>query len=765
MARFEVTGPDGGRYEITAPDGASEQDVIAYVQQNAGSPPPASQGRSFAQPDLAGSIDVQGRADREIAAEPAPGPKPLAFGIPIIGPYLDEAGAAVASMPNTIAGVGPTYEKSLARIRARNKRAEAENPIQDTAGQLATGLTVGGPVLNKVFSPAASMLGNIVKGGLAGAGLGAVEGFGRGEGDVSNRLESAGTGGAIGGMFGAALPPALGALSWGAGKAADALSPTIARWRPNAVTTSEAMPQSAGAAINPTLPPGRAMPTVTSPEAAFYQRMANELSAANIKPGTIGQRLESSDVDAVGGVSPLALVDLDNSIQRLAGSYARQSKEVANTGQKFVAGRQTGITPSEGMPPNSGIPTRQFMEQPSPISPPAGMYERMDENVRSALQVPQRSAYRVDQDLVALQKKESGANYRATYDAAKGVNIAPAIDAVLQKWTAVANDPTQLAPIAKTIQRATNIFKTKAGTVSSLERFQDGKELLDEMISGFLKSPVGRNRKLGGELNKFKTELLDTVDNIPTVGALYKDARNIYSSSADMRDALKMGREALKDGADVSSDKYRAMTTGEQQMFRVGLADAVEREMARAKRGADVTQIFQKPHVQQLFMEVMPQEQAMRLGRNIQTENTTTRTLQEVFGNSKTQQRAADDEAFNQMSDVIDAIRSAKSATSPTDAGLRVLKGILDKVGGFRADEASVAAQKLFTADRGELDDVLKQIEARMGPSRAAHFKAILSRYNILFAQQAGRSVAPESQATPPKRPKNLPPEPMPRQP
>lgn len=32
MARFEVTGPDGGRFEITAPDDASDADVMAYVQ-------------------------------------------------------------------------------------------------------------------------------------------------------------------------------------------------------------------------------------------------------------------------------------------------------------------------------------------------------------------------------------------------------------------------------------------------------------------------------------------------------------------------------------------------------------------------------------------------------------------------------------------------------------------------------------------------------------------------------------------------------------
>jgi hypothetical protein len=43
MAKYRITGPDGGTYEVTAPDGASEAEVLAYVQKNAGaSPAPAA---------------------------------------------------------------------------------------------------------------------------------------------------------------------------------------------------------------------------------------------------------------------------------------------------------------------------------------------------------------------------------------------------------------------------------------------------------------------------------------------------------------------------------------------------------------------------------------------------------------------------------------------------------------------------------------------------------------------------------------------------
>lgn len=33
MPRFEITAPDGRKFEVNAPEGATEQDAIAYIQQ------------------------------------------------------------------------------------------------------------------------------------------------------------------------------------------------------------------------------------------------------------------------------------------------------------------------------------------------------------------------------------------------------------------------------------------------------------------------------------------------------------------------------------------------------------------------------------------------------------------------------------------------------------------------------------------------------------------------------------------------------------
>lgn len=631
------------------------------------------------------------------------------------GRYADSIGQAIGSSVVPAAGVA---------LKARQGAAAAETVLGQIGQQFVNGYRT---------APAATLATDIAAS--TGAGVGQQFARDAGAGPVGEIL---------GGFAGAVAP--FGAMA-GANRIMDAAnrSPTLARYRTPPVIDEAGRPQSAGAAANPNAAQN-APPPISGPEAAAYQHLANKLSAAGVRRGEIGARIERSDIDAVGGTSPLALVDTDNSLQRLAGSVVRQSDEAGNIGQRFVAGRQTGITPLEGMPPESGIPTRQFMERGSPIDPAMGMYERMRDNLRAALQVPNKSAYRVDKDLIDIQKNKSGPEYRAAYKASAGVDLSPVIDTVLQKWTAIATDPQQLTPIAKTIQKAVSIFKTKAGTVSDLPRFQTAKELLDEEIGNFIKSPVGRNRRLGGELNDFKNELLAAVDGITTnkIGDTYKAARNIYSSAAEMRRALEKGREALREGSEVSADSYRAMTAGEQQMFRVGLADAADLAMAGKKRGADVTQQFQSPRVQQLLMEVMPQDSATRLGRNIQTENLTTRTAQEVFGNSKTQQRAADDEAFNQMGDAIETLRTIRS---PTEAGFRLVQTVLERVGGFRADTATELAKKLFTADRIQLEEIIKQIEARMGPDRASHFRMIIDHYAGNLSRQGAASAATATQS------------------
>lgn len=104
---------------------------------------------------------------------------------------------------------GQRYEQALGAERGQQERFREERPIAATgaeaAGAVATALAtplgvLGAPVRG------ASMLANAGRAGAAGAGLGAVYGFGSGEGGAGQRAENAALPTLVGGGVGAAIP-------------------------------------------------------------------------------------------------------------------------------------------------------------------------------------------------------------------------------------------------------------------------------------------------------------------------------------------------------------------------------------------------------------------------------------------------------------------------------------------------------------------------------------------------------------------------------
>jgi hypothetical protein len=156
------------------------------------------------EPEKPGILDAIGGTVRQAA-------RGATFG------FGDEIAAGVSATAGALTGQpgtwGERYDTSLAHNRQRDKAFEAEHPY------LSLGAQVAGAVANPVsrLSGAGSLPARIGMNGAINAGLGAVAGFGEGEGGFQNRLGSAGTGAATGAVIGAALP-AVGAAAAGAAK-------------------------------------------------------------------------------------------------------------------------------------------------------------------------------------------------------------------------------------------------------------------------------------------------------------------------------------------------------------------------------------------------------------------------------------------------------------------------------------------------------------------------------------------------------------------
>lgn len=148
-----------------------------------------------------------------------------------VGPYLDEAEAAIASGMHKLTGgaAGAPYDEAVAYQRAKDRAVDANAPIASFAAKVAGGVAGGGAALKAVgavpgiagalaggplaaITPAASIAGKVAQGAGVGGAYGAAQGFGAGEETLTNRIESAATGGLLGAGLGGVIGGAAGTV-------------------------------------------------------------------------------------------------------------------------------------------------------------------------------------------------------------------------------------------------------------------------------------------------------------------------------------------------------------------------------------------------------------------------------------------------------------------------------------------------------------------------------------------------------------------------
>lgn len=693
-----------------------------------------------------------------------------------IGPFLDEIKAGVAGALNK-AGLSPVgYDEVMALEKARNDAADEANPVASpllklmggvmgfgagskllqAPGAIAkgTGVILGGPLA--AMGPSSNMLVNIGKGAGSGALYGGTAAFGEADGTVDDRLAKSETGAWIGGGLGAVLPPVLS----GAGKviegASNVISPQLAR---------------AGGAIRGAVDDLRIKASAggqpaTGSDAAAEQIIANQLARANVNVPMLRQRLADADEAArVGGgtqSSILGLVDLDPSLQRLAGTVARKQPEAANMGQAFVYGRQTGETPTLPMPQNAGVPTRAAFTA-NPDGRPMGQFERVTDGLKRALGINDSKAlgheatgFQTEQAILRRAREEADPMYRAAYQAAGNADLTPTIQSVTaQAREMIIDEAPRTARLMERMARDFERVVAEGGRRSHLERFDRVKQEWDGEIEKLFSSTEGRNRYIAGALNRLRNTYIDAVESsLPgDAGARYRAARDAFSSNMEARDALRLGRSVFKADSDVGLDRWQQITApGLQNLFKLGLYESFVNNLGKSKRTADITQIFETPRVQELLREIISApgqpgaRTAEQFGRGLASEKMMVGTRNEVFGNSKTQQRAVDDREYEAMQSLFDQARSLAVNPSTTNFIIKGAESVLNRLFGMRADTAASVAQKLFTADPVQRERILAALEKRVGPNRAAQLANIMREYRAQAAGQAASQAGRETQ-------------------
>lgn len=195
MPVFMVSSPDGKKYRVNAPEGATQQDAIARVQAQLGTPTPTPQAPV---PDQMSNTDI--------AVDNAIQGATFGFGDEII------AGIGGALSPDL------SYGDIKGQAEQELQQGMEQNPLLALGSQLATGLATGGAFGG---TKAGSALANYVGSGnvpariAKGFGAGALSGslYGAGTAEQGETAQGAGQGAILGGLVGGAIPAVGSALS------------------------------------------------------------------------------------------------------------------------------------------------------------------------------------------------------------------------------------------------------------------------------------------------------------------------------------------------------------------------------------------------------------------------------------------------------------------------------------------------------------------------------------------------------------------------
>jgi len=639
------------------------------------------------------------RLARERAENPdldalsAPGAAETAIrGIPILGGFVDEAKAGVSAGANWLTGgrVGEPYEEALEYERAKHRRSDAENPVANTVTKLAGGVAMAPltPVLN-----ATTRLGRIGAGGISGAAYGAGHGFAEGEGGFDERLKTAGDYAKFGGALGVGLP----------------LAAQVAGGTYNAVRT--AAPQIAARL------PGRSADNIA--DDLLRQRMER----GGTTPQAVQAELQAGQDAARFGPNsqahlPEMIADTSDAMQRLTGSVYRQGGEAGETVRRALETRQRGD-------PNQ---VSRF------ASGDTGQRGQIDDALSRALRISSsKSARATERQITAEQAREGKRLYEQAYNNSEDFDLGDAIVAlglVRQQYT---------GPFRAALDRASALFEAPAmGRVTGanrnyygmdIRRFDAAKKQLDDMIESAQRS--GENN-LARELTQFKNNLLDKVHAVdeagnPTRNLAYRDARNAWGSAAENREAIEMGRAALREGSEVSVEQFRSLTPGQQVLFRQGFLESARNALGRRRPGNDATLPFQEARVQDLLREIVPNtrstsgafaDRSGKLGEYISRQERMGATRNRVLGNSATTQRQQDDAEFaaDALSRVMMGLRGG------TNAILEVVGAALTRATSYRQDVALALARRLVEADPAAQARILQNLQRQIGPNRFQEF-------------------------------------------
>jgi hypothetical protein len=234
---------------------------------------------------------------------------------------------------------------------------------------------------------------------------------------------------------------------------------------------------------------------------------------------------------------------------------------------------------------------------------------------------------------------------------------------------------------------------------------------LDRMIESEVNPATGRVNAMGSAIRDYKNRLLAEVD---AINPAYKEARNIYRGSMEVKDAVEFGRDMATRGRHVDTvPEFKAMSHAEQQGARIGYADkiregleknryptALQGDVPKGVHELDALSLYQGPR-----QPGRPDQLRQYLNRNEEMRATS----KAAIGGSSTAENLADITSAPGGAELVGAIGSAAHG-NPFGVARNAYELFLRGAKGESEAQRSAIAKMLMAREPADVQEAAKRI-------------------------------------------------------
>jgi hypothetical protein len=578
----------------------------------------------------------------------------------------DEAAAGAAALTGVgrQEGAGDDYSSNLAAERARDEQIPTGTRIAgEVAGGIATGsglARAGGAVLGVVAPKAGQALARLpgyVKAVGTGGAVGGAYGAGTAEGGAGNRLAGAATGAALGaGTAGLAYPLV---------KAGEAGIRAI----------------------------GRGLENRMGPATAGQGKVLQAMERDQMTPAKVRARLRALGPQATladaGGEN---LTGLARAAAGVPGPAKNRAAIVLNQRAEGEAARLTQKINKNLKPKDFFAAEDEFLGNLR--SNAAEIYQ---EAYQAGKQLESKTLTRLLERPIARDAMKEAAELAGI----EGRRLS-ALDPTL---TAQAKEAVKLGLLDPGV-----VPKGGIGRGITTEAIDDLKKGLDSIIDRETNQFTGGLTKRGALIAGFKRDLLREVDSL---NPLYAKARATYAGDAEVLNALRLGRDFMKLDPEEITRAMAGMSIGAQQAYRSGAARAMKDiidntpDMASASR-----RLFGKSVTRQRLQAMFPDQETYNdLARALLSESRFSQVRNTVLGGSPT------------------AARLAEQSDLGVDPG--IVQGALQGRGGLISGLVRAGMDKLTQPNPVMANELSKMLFSRNQPMNQLALDQLLARAQL----------------------------------